>query len=116
MKIYLSKRLKSFSYAIDGLVFLFRNEPNAKLHAFFAICVVIAGFVFDISSMEWIGIILSIGLVIGFEIINTSIEKLADHISPEWNDQIKIVKDLGAAAVLIAAITSIIIGILVFLN
>lgn len=76
-------RLKSFGYAYKGLKFLFLNEPNAKIHLLITIIVIIAGFYFNVSSIEWCMLLLAIGLVISAEMINTAIEKMADVVSPE---------------------------------
>lgn len=107
-------RLKSFKYAFNGLKILFKNEHNARIHLLAAICVVILGVVFQISSYAWIAVALAIGLVFITEIINSAIEYLADFVSPTYHELIKKVKDLAAAAVLVAAITALIIGLLVF--
>ena len=112
---YITNRLRSFVFAQEGLKYLIKNEPNAKIHIIISLIVIIAGFAFDISKSEWFVIIISIGLVIGFEIINTSIEKLADHVSPKWNEDIKVVKDLGAATVLITALAAFVIGLIIFI-
>ncbi|MBC7653927.1 MAG: diacylglycerol kinase family protein, partial [Oligoflexus sp.] len=68
-----------------------------------------------ISAIEWLAVILVIGLVFITEIINTSIENIADFISPERHPKIKVIKDLAAAAVILSAIVSVIIGLLIFL-
>ena len=64
---------------------------------------------------EWIGVIFSIGLVFSLEIINSSIENIADFISPEKHKMIKKIKDLSASGVLISAITALIIGLIIFI-
>ena len=114
-KFSISKRLKSFTYAFNGLKILIVEEHNARIHLFAAICVSIAGIVLKISSTEWIAITLAIGFVIALEIINSAIENIADFISPDKNEQIKKIKDLSAAAVLIGAMTAFVIGLIVFL-
>ncbi|MBK8398010.1 MAG: diacylglycerol kinase family protein [Leptospiraceae bacterium] len=114
-KFSIVKRLKSFIYALNGLKILILEEHNARIHLFAAICVVIAGIVFKISSLEWTAIIFAIGFVIALEIINSAIENMADFISPEKNEQIKKIKDLSAAAVLVGAITAFVIGLIVFI-
>ena len=93
---------------------LIKEEHNARIHLFATIIVLLAGFVFRISTNEWIAIILSIGFVISLEIINSAIENIADFISPEKNEKIKKIKDLSAAGVLISAITSFVIGLIIF--
>lgn len=114
-KFSLRKRIKSFAYAFAGLRLVFRHEHNAWIHATAAICVVVAGFVFRISSLEWIAVVICIGMVISAEIINSSLERMADFVQPERDDRIKEIKDLGAAAVLVCAIASTIVGIVIFL-
>ncbi len=111
----ISKRLKSFSFAFNGLKILVQEEHNAWIHIFVAVCVLIAGFLLQISIIEWIIIVLCIGLVFALELINSAIENLADFVSPQKNEIIKKVKDLSAAAVLIAAFCSVIVGLVVFL-
>lgn len=110
----LAKRMKSFKYAFNGLKILLREEHNSRIHFFVAICVVIAGFVLKISSTEWIAIVFAIGLVISLEIINSTIENIADFISPEKHVQIKKIKDLAAASVLVCTMAAAVIGFLVF--
>ena len=114
-KFSLRKRIKSFKYAFSGLKILIREEPNAKIHFFVTVCVLIAGFVFRISGGEWMAVILCIGLVIALELINSAIENLSDFVSPEKHEMIKKVKDLSAGAVLVGAIASAIVGLIVFL-
>lgn len=109
------KRLKSFAYAFNGLKILLKEEVNARIHFFAASVVFLAGWYVQLSTIEWCCIVLAIGLVISFEIINSSIENIADFISPEKHDMIKKIKDLAAASVLISALTAFIIGIIIFL-
>jgi len=114
-KFSISKRLESFKYALNGLRILIVEEHNARIHLVAAVCVVIAGLFFNISSYEWIGVILSIGLVFSLEIINTSIENIADFVSPDKHEIIKKIKDLAASGVLISAITALAVGLVIFL-
>ena len=110
----MKKRVLSFKYAIEGLLTLFKEEPNARIHAFATILVLSLGVYFKISITEWTLIIGCIGLVLFAEAINSSIEALADFVSPEKQPQIKKVKDLAAAAVLLTAITAAVIGAIIF--
>lgn len=109
------KRLRSFKYAIHGIYQLIRYEHNAWIHLFCMVCAIAAGIVLDISTTEWIIVILAIGAVLATEAINSAIEQLADVVSPEYNKGIKRTKDLAAAAVLIVAITAATVGIIIFL-
>jgi len=114
-KFKIRARLESFKYAFDGIRTLFVNGHNSWLHFIAALLVIISGIAFRISATEWIAVIIAIGLVFSSEAINTSIEKLSDFVSPEKRGSIKEVKDLAAAAVLISAITAILIGLIVFI-
>ena len=109
------KRLfKSFRYAFDGLKYAFKYEQNILVHTLATILVVIAGIYFKISQIEWLAIILIIGLVIATELINTSIEATIDLVTQETHPLAKIAKDTAAAAVLVFGLTAIIIGFIIF--
>jgi len=108
------KRFKSFVYAFSGLKILFKEEHNSRVQLFVALCVLIAGFVFSISAYEWIALIFCIGFVLALETINSVLENISDFVSPQNNETIKKVKDLSAAAVLLGAITTLIIGLIIF--
>lgn len=108
-------RLKSFIYAFEGVIFFIKFEAQATMHLIAIVAVLGAGYWFKISSMEWIAVVFAIGIVISAEMLNTAIEKLTDMVSPQINEQAKIVKDLAAGAVLIASLTAFIIGLIVFL-
>lgn len=114
-KFSLNTRIKSFKYAIDGLKDLFMYEHNARIHFFVAIIAVMFGFILKISSLEWIGMVICIGLVIITETLNTSIERIADFVSPQRHQEIKVIKDLSAAAVLISVVVAVIVGLIIFL-
>lgn len=111
----LRKRLKSFKFAFNGIKLLITREHNAWIHCFAAICVIIAGFAFDISTTEWIAVTFAIGTVLAAEAVNSSIEAIADLVSPEYNEAIKRTKDLAAGAVLILAISAAIVGLIIFI-
>ena len=113
-KFSISTLVKSFGHALNGLKILFKEEYNARIHLLAAITVVIAGYFFEISTIEWIAIIFAIGLVLAMEAINSAIEGLADFVSPEKHEMIKKIKDLSAAGVLISAFAALIIGLIVF--
>src|SRR5664279_3333967 len=101
-----TKRLRSFGFAGKGLLILFKEEHNFRIHLSAAILVIVIGFILRINSIEWVAIIFAIGLVIITEIINTVIENLADIITKEKDERIRKIKDLGAAAVLISAFSA----------
>ena len=111
----LQKRLKSFKYAFNGIWLLISREHNAWIHCFAALCVIIAGFIVQLNIMEWIAVTFAIGMVLSAEAVNSSIEALADFVSPEYSEAIKRTKDLAAGAVLILAITAAAVGLMIFI-
>ncbi len=111
----IAKRIKSFAFAFNGLRILFKEEHNSRVHLFATITVIIAAILFEVNIYEWVAIIFAIGLVITVEIINTAIENIADYLTTDKNEKIKKIKDLSAAAVLISAMTALLIGLIVFL-
>ena len=113
-KFSIAARLKSFTYAFNGLKLLFQEEHNSWIHLFATVCVIVAGIWLKISLLEWVAVAFAIGLVFSGEIFNSAIEDLSDVVCPELDDRIKKVKDLAAAAVLVNAITAAVIGLLVF--
>jgi len=105
----------SFSYAWEGIIEAFKNEPNFKIHLVFAALAITAGFVLKISSQEWTTLILTVSAVITLELINTAIEALVDITSPKISRLAKTAKDVSAAAVLITSLGALIIGLIIFL-
>ena len=110
----INKRVKSFGFAFNGLKILILEEHNSWIHILVATIVVIAGYFYQLSAIEWIAVVFAIGLVIALEIFNSAIENISDFISPGQDDRIKKIKDLSAAGVLVGAITAAIIGLIVF--
>ncbi len=109
------KRLsKSFSYAFLGFKKSFREEANMKVHIIMAILVIICGFLFKVSILEWICLLFAIGLVIGAELLNTAIENLVDLVTLEKNEKAGLIKDVSASFVMILALISAIIGLIIF--
>jgi diacylglycerol kinase (ATP) len=108
-------RLKSFVFAAAGITRFFRTEHNAQIHLTVTIAVIILSFLLKINKTEAVAVIFSIAFVWVTEMINTSIEKAMDFISAERKTEIRNIKDMAAGAVLIAAITSVVIGCIVFL-
>ncbi|MBE0663552.1 MAG: diacylglycerol kinase family protein [Bacteroidales bacterium] len=107
--------MKSFAQAFSGLLLVFKTQVNARIHLLAALVVIILGFYFRVTTEEWCILIVCICGVIGFEVINTAIERLADEVSATYNKNIGIVKDIAAAAVLVVAISAAAIGLLIFI-
>jgi diacylglycerol kinase len=114
-KFSILKRLESFKYAFNGLRILLLEEHNAKLHLLATIVVCGVGVFFRISHIEWCVIVISIGMVFAFELINTAMEHLSDYVQPGMDSAIKKIKDLSAAAVLISALVAFVCAIVIFL-
>lgn len=114
MDSYFKKRYNSFKFALQGINSAVRSEPHMRLHVLSAIGVIVAGFLFQVTKLEWCLLVGSIGMVITAEIFNTSIETLTNLVSPERHPLAGKTKDLAAAAVLVSAITAAIVGVIIF--
>lgn len=108
------KFIKSFLNALRGIAFLFNSQLNARIELTITGIVIVAGFLFRISTSEWLVILLCIALVLSLEGINTAIEIFADKLHPDFDKKIGNVKDVAAGAVLIASVVAAIIGFIIF--
>ncbi|PWS29366.1 diacylglycerol kinase [Pedobacter yonginense] len=108
-------RIRSFKYAFNGLKVFFLNEHNGRIHLVAAVFAIALSIYLKLSGLEWIAILSVISAVFVAEIFNTSIEKLADVASPSHHPKIKMVKDLAAAAVLVAAFFALAVGGIIFI-
>lgn len=102
-------------YALKGMFLLLRTEASIKIQFFIALLMTAAGFFFEISSTEWIVQLLSIGMVMGVEGVNTAIEKMADYIQPQRDPKIGLIKDISAGAVMIVSVIASIIGLIIYI-
>ena len=108
-------RIAAFGYAFQGIGTFFNSGVHAIIHAVVFLIVLIAAWWFHISALEWCAVIGISALVITLEVVNTCVEKLCDLIEPNQHPVIRQIKDMAAAAVLIAAISSVAIACCVFL-
>jgi diacylglycerol kinase len=108
------RRLKSFKYAFEGLFHALLNEANFRIQVIIVILSVIGGIYLNISIAEWCVLTLSMGFLLMAEMINTVVEEFIDHIIKEESPVAKIIKDLGAGFVFVAALTALIILTLIF--
>jgi diacylglycerol kinase len=104
---------KSIGHALDGLLYVVRTQNNARFHLLVTILVILVSLWFRLSNIEWCFIVIAITLVWVSECFNTALEKLFDLVDPNPHPLIKAGKDSSAAAVLISAILSVVIGILI---
>jgi diacylglycerol kinase (ATP) len=107
-------RIKSISYALTGIATMLRTQHNAWVHLAATVAVVLLAFWFAITTVEWLALILAIVAVWSAEALNTALELLCDVASPEFHPMVKQAKDVAAAAVLIAAVGAIAVGLLIF--
>jgi len=113
---YIKNRILSFRYALRGVTTLFRETPNIRLQLAAAIAAVIMGFLLHISSGEWLAVIIVTGGVFAMEAMNSALEHLSDFTcKQEIHPAIKKVKDISAAAVLLAAVAALTVGLVIFL-
>jgi diacylglycerol kinase (ATP) len=105
----------SFYFAFMGILQMLKTQRNAWIHCVAALMAVILGFFFDLSRTEWMFIIFAVGFVFAAELFNTAVEVLTDIVSPERAEKAGLVKDLAAGAVLVAAITALVTGMIIFL-
>lgn len=108
-------RLKSTTHALRGLKLFLKTTHNAWVHLFFALLAVYLGFTLHISNIEWILLVLTIGIVILFEMINTAIEIDIDLTSPTYHPYARDTKDVAAGAVSVSVVMAGIVGIMIFL-
>ena len=101
--------------ALVGLKTAFRTQPNFKIMIVSTSVAIAAGISFRLSSVEWLVLVLIIGVVYLAEMINTSIEAVVDLVTEEWRENAKIAKDVSGGMVLLSVILSIIIGSLIFI-
>lgn len=112
----MKKRINAFGYAFTGLFMAIREETHLKVHLIAMIFVTFLGYYFRINNVEWLVIVICCGLVIAAELFNTAIEKSCDLITKEWNREVKYIKDVSAAGVLVLSVVSIIISYLIFMK
>lgn len=105
---------RSFSYAVKGIIFAFRNERNFQIELTVAVVASLLMFFLPLSSLERSLIVLSIALVLTLELANTALERVMDILKPRVHPYARVIKDLMAGAVLLATLASIAIGLVIF--
>jgi diacylglycerol kinase len=108
-------RAKSFSFAWSGFWHTLKTQPNFQIQFVIAILVVSGAFFFNFTSFEWISLIITIGLVLTAELLNTVIEVVIDlAVKEKLLPDAKLAKDVAAGAVLLMSIVSLLVGIILF--
>jgi len=113
MKEFFVSRIASFRYAFQGWVHAFRTQHNMWVHAAIATLVFFAALWLRLPARDWAVLVLTSAVVFSAEFINTAIEAVVDLASPDIHPLAKIGKDVGAAAVLVAALAAILVGLLI---
>jgi diacylglycerol kinase len=110
---FLSTRARSFRHAFSGWGYVLRTQHNAWIHALISSAVFVVGLWLGLDRRDWAILLLTIVVVWMGEFINTALEAVVDLASPDVHPLAKVGKDVGAAAVLIAALVAVIIGLLI---
>ena len=113
MLSFLKSRARSFRYAFAGWGYVIRNERNAWIYATVSVTVFLVSLWLQLAPRDWALIILAVALVWMAEFLNTALEAVVDLASPQNHPLAKVGKDVGAAAVIIAAMASVLIGLLI---
>jgi len=111
----MQKFIKGFGYAFAGIGYALKTQLNFKVHCLATALVILLGWYFKLPAQDWFWIALACGFVMASELFNTAIEVLVDFVSPELHPKAKVIKDVSAAAVLIAAMTALAIGLIIFI-
>ncbi len=106
-------RIRAFRYAFSGWWYVIRTQRNAWIHAIISILVIILCFFLNLPARDWAVIILTIAMVWISEFLNTALEAVVDLSMPMHHPLARVGKDVGAAAVLISAITAVLVGLLI---
>jgi diacylglycerol kinase len=110
----LANFFRSIYTAFTGVVFVMRVERNARVHLIIALLVFIASVALGISDAELAAVFFAVVLVFTAEIVNTALEKTLDLIEPKFNEQVRVIKDIAAGAVLVSALGAAAIGVAIF--
>ena len=108
-----SRFLASFGFAWQGLAHAFRSQRNFRVHSAIALGAVVVGLVVGLDAVRWAVIALTIGLVFSAELVNTALEAAVDLASEDTKPLAKVAKDVAAGAVLVAALSAVVVGALV---
>lgn len=111
---FFTGRIKSLKFALLGAYKLITTEHSIMVQFSLGIIATIAGFYFEISKTEWLFQTLAIGVVLSIEGLNTAVEKIADFIHPDFHPKIGFIKDIAAGAVFFAAITALLVGLIIY--
>ncbi len=112
----ISRTIKSFNYAVEGVIYTLKKERNMKIHFIIAFVVLISSLFFNFSRLEFLILFSTISIVMIAEMINTAIEKVIDLYTDQYHPLAKISKDVAAGSVLIAALNAVVVAYLLFFD
>jgi diacylglycerol kinase len=110
----MSALLASLRQAVRGILLAFRTESHMRLHVAALLLVAIIGFVLPLAAWQVVALVIVTSFVCVVELVNTSIERFMDMVKPQFHEAARDVKDVAAGAVLVAAISSVLVGIIIF--
>jgi len=111
----IKKQVYSFKNALEGIAWIFKTQRNFKIHLFLSFLAVSGGVLFQISTQEFLVVFLLIGIGLAIETLNTAIEEAIDAIHKDWTEEIKIAKDVSAAAMLIFSLCALLAAGIIFI-
>ena len=112
-KTFFTSRFHAFGHAFRGWGHVLKTQQNAWIHSLIAAIVVVMGLWLELPVSDWAILVLTIAMVFTAEFINTAIEAIVDLASPSYHPLAKVGKDVGAGAVLVAALAAIVVGLLI---
>jgi len=113
IKTFITSRYHSFRFAFHGWGYVLKTQRNAWIHSMIATLVILMGLWLGLTPQDWAVLVITIAMVFTAEFINTAIEAVVDLASPNHHPLAKVGKDVGAAAVLVAALAAILVGLLI---
>jgi diacylglycerol kinase len=111
-----NKFIKSVPHAFRGIISLIRNDNNFRIHLLAVVVVVIVGLWIEFTEAEWLAVIITMGIVLALEAMNTAVETIIDLVSPEYHDLAKKTKDVAAGAVLLFVFAAVAVAGVILWN
>ena len=110
----LNRIWSSTKYSLEGLKYAFLNEKSLTLYTVLSFIAIIIAFLLKISTNQWICLLLSLGVVLTIELINTAIEATVDMVTVEYNPLAKVAKDCGSAATFVSTVIAVVVALVIF--
>ncbi len=101
-------------YALSGIITFFSKERNGKIQLAVSVIAIVFAWLFSITQTEWLIVLILCAVVMAAEMLNTAIEKLCDRVTTDYDEIIKVVKDVSAGAVLLVSLLAVITGLMIF--